>query len=397
MLMQLTQKEFDRHSGKMDLRKVRRPSVYAQRVRLADEKGLIFDDPDLDRDDPALTVTVPPGNGLFLLAKGCDNLTEDHRCSIYEDRPTCCRTFEVGSTACLKARRKAGLDDGRPIPEDDAAPPGPVQQLVQHFFGDVKPEGAEHPAPVPVEQPRVLFLAGVRTSVSRETRWIIEQLGECKSSDWSRKTRCAGWNVTALAAHMTTCVQTAHAVTQAAIDHRPARLPRDFKGDRFAVTRAFTAATDNVLVALDRLSPDVLAHDVDVDGEGVLTPAHVLEVLVMELAVHGLDLAAALGVERHLQPEGISAAAHLLLEFLDPAMTPSANAAYVLRSSAFDLAFTWDGEDWINDARPGACVIEGAPEAVLLYALGRVPFNQSALETNDPDAARAFKRYLAGP
>jgi uncharacterized protein (TIGR03083 family) len=123
----------------------------------------------------------------------------------------------------------------------------------------------------------------------------------------------------------------------------------------------------------------------------------VLEVLVMELAVHGLDLAAALGVERHLQPEAISAAAHLLPEFLDPAVAPPAKAAYVLRSSAFELPFAWDGATWTDDARPGACIIEGDPESVLLYALGRIAFNQSALETNDPDAARAFKRYLAGP
>lgn len=31
------------------------------------------------------------------------------RCTIYEDRPKVCREFEIGGSACLNARRRAGL------------------------------------------------------------------------------------------------------------------------------------------------------------------------------------------------------------------------------------------------------------------------------------------------
>jgi hypothetical protein len=117
----------------------------------------------------------------------------------------------------------------------------------------------------------------------------------------------------------------------------------------------------------------------------------------MELGVHGADLAAALGEERHLQPDVMTAVAHLLPDFVEAASNPPAGAAYVLRSSAFEIHFAWDGKGWVPNAAPDPCVIEGAPEAVLLYALGRTRFDPSALETNRPDDARAFKRYLAGP
>lgn len=396
--MPMTQEEFDRHAPKMDLLKVRSPAVYGQRVRVGDSKAVILE----DEKDAALTVSVPAGFGLFILQSGCSNLTDDHRCSIYEERPTCCRTFELGSTACLRARRKAGLDADRPISDDEVAEakaPDARQQLLQEFFSESNAEQSHVAASAPagVEQPQLFFLPQVRTAVSRETRWILEQLGQCKASDWSRKTRCKGWNVTALAGHLITCLQTAAVVARAAIDCHPAQLPRDFKGDRFAVARAFTAAADDVVVVLDRMSPDALAREVDVDGEGILTPVHVLEVLVVELAVHGLDLAVALGEERHLTPDAIAVSARLLPEFLDATGTPPAQRAYVLRSSAFEVQFGWDGKRWTPDAGPDPCIIEGAPESVLLYALGRNNFDQSALETNRPDEARAFKRYLAGP
>ncbi|WP_020408513.1 YkgJ family cysteine cluster protein [Hahella ganghwensis] len=35
----------------------------------------------------------------------------DIRCNIYEQRSSTCREFEAGSEACLRARRKHGLDD----------------------------------------------------------------------------------------------------------------------------------------------------------------------------------------------------------------------------------------------------------------------------------------------
>ena len=69
----------------------------------------------------------------------------------------------------------------------------------------------------------------------------------------------------------------------------------------------------------------------------------------------------------------------------------------MLRSSAFEVTLGWNGDDWSADAGPDPCVIEGDPESVLLYAFGRISFEHANLETNRPEVARAFKRYLAGP
>jgi uncharacterized protein (TIGR03083 family) len=309
----------------------------------------------------------------------------------------------MGSPACLSARRKAGLDADRPVTEAEMAPepkPDSRTRLRRQYFPDSRSDGAtSDPAPVaaPPTRSGPFFLAQARTSVSRDTRWISERLAQCKASDWSRATRCAGWSVNALVAHLVTCLQTADAVARAAVDRRVTKSPRDFKGDRHAAMRAFESAADNVAVALDRMTPEALAREVEVSDEGVLLAEHVIEVLVMELAVHGLDLADAFGEERHLQPDAIAAASHLIPEFLDPAVTPSPGAAYVLRSPDFELQFGWDGDEWSSSAGTDPCIIEGPSESVLLFALGRVSFAAATLETNRPDEARAFKRYLAGP
>jgi uncharacterized protein (TIGR03083 family) len=391
--MQLTEVEFKRHSKKMDLLQIRPPASFTQRVRLGDEKRLQFDDPAAAAE---AVISVPAENGLYFLRTDCGNLDQDHRCTIYSERPACCRNYKLGSTACLQARRAAGLDADRPISQD-VANDDRGDLLVQRFFSGMEGQAPRPAAPEPVEQPNLFLLAQLRTSVSRETRWLLEQLAACKASDWTKKTRCAGWNVNALAAHLVTCVQTANEIARAAIDHRSASWARDFKGDRYAVVRAFTTAADDVCTTLDRMSLDDLERKVAVDDEGFMTPAYILEQLVMELAVHGADLAAALGKERQLQPDAMTAIAHLLPDFLDAATKPPAEAAYVLRSSAFELHFAWDGKGWVPNAGPDPCVIEGSAEAVLLYALGRTRFDPTVLETNRTDDARAFKRYLVGP
>ena len=41
----------------------------------------------------------------------CAALCEDTTCSIYEDRPQCCRDFERGSANCIFARRRVKISD----------------------------------------------------------------------------------------------------------------------------------------------------------------------------------------------------------------------------------------------------------------------------------------------
>jgi uncharacterized protein (TIGR03083 family) len=389
VFMQLTQKEFDRHHPKMDLRVIKNPLVFAQRVELPEVAA-----------EPQV---VQPGYGLFLLASGCANLDKENRCSVYDDRPGCCRAYELGSAACLGARRKAGLDADRPLSEVETAPASvtssdPVQRLVRQFFPAPVDRSETTPSSVSASEPApsgLFDLGQLSASVSRETRWISEQLAGCET--WSRRTRLPGLSIGAVAAHLVDGLHLADAVMRGAIEGHGAKSPDDFRGDRAATVREFAAAADAVRVSLDQLTPAVAARDVIIDDEARVTAHNVIEVLVMELAVHGLDLADALGETRSLSPEAIDAIVRVLPELLDPGVAAPKGTAYVLRSSAFEMPFTWQRNAWTLRAGPDPCAIEGEPEAVLLFALGRVPFDKSSLVTDRPELARAFKRYLVGP
>lgn len=59
---------------------------------------------------------VPAYHGLYLLLEDCGHLTADSKCGIYgsSDRPRACAAYEVGSSACLDARKAAGIIDSTP-------------------------------------------------------------------------------------------------------------------------------------------------------------------------------------------------------------------------------------------------------------------------------------------
>jgi Fe-S-cluster containining protein len=46
----------------------------------------------------------------YEMSGSCGYLDENGRCSSYEDRPTICREFEPGESACMNFRHKAGIE-----------------------------------------------------------------------------------------------------------------------------------------------------------------------------------------------------------------------------------------------------------------------------------------------
>jgi uncharacterized protein (TIGR03083 family) len=214
---------------------------------------------------------------------------------------------------------------------------------------------------------------------------------------WSRRTRCSEWRVGDVAAHLVTAQRVAHEVLTAAIEGRDARLPADFTGDRDATVAAFARAARDIVDVLARVPQATVERDVVIDGDESVSVQHLLEVLAMELTVHGLDVAHALGEPRRLASDAVPAIANALPELLDPAAPTRPGTAYVLRTVAFELPFSWDGSTWRRESVDGACRIEGDVEAVLLFALGRERFDPKRLTTNQASLAKAFKRYLAGP
>jgi len=383
--MQLTADEYKKHGKTMDLRVIVKPTRYAQRVASPRAEGGYLQ--------------LRGDSGLFELQSGCANLDEHNRCSIYASRPGCCRDFEVGSSACLRARRDAGLDADRPPIEDEEPPaPDPTARLLKEFFPTRIDAEEKTTSPVrTVVAVKRLELAEVRALVAREARWIGERLSQCDATTWLRRTRCPKWNLGELAAHLVTSQHLAINVLTAAIEGGGAERPRDFRGDRPATVEAFDRATDDVGTALIRITPDTLERDVIIGGNELVAVRDLVQWLAMELAVHGLDLADALGETRHLTTDAVTVVASVLPDALDPGAPPPPATSYILRSLAFELPFTWQNKGWQPEPGPDPCSIEGEAEAVLLFALGRVPFNKSNLVTNRPDRARAFKRHLAGP
>jgi uncharacterized protein (TIGR03083 family) len=383
--MSLTADEYKRHSKTMDLSIIAKPSNFAQRI--VSENA----------DQP--TVTIPSGFGLYLLESGCANLTRDNRCSIYASRPKCCADYAVGSSACLKARRNAGLDADRPLIDEEEPPElDPTEQVVAKFFPTLVDAETSSPSTPPAEVPLdLLDRAELCRLVEREARWIAERLSQCDAGAWSRRTRCAEWDVQALAAHLVDCQRFTLSVLTAAIEGGTAKTPEDFRGGPAETVAAFRRAADEVGDALARLAPVPLDREVVIDDVAAVTLSHLIERLAMENAVHGLDLAHALGDTRHLTTDAAKLIANVLPDVLDAGVTPPPATAYLLRSLAFELPFTWRNNAWRRERAADPCSIEGEVEAVLLYALGRVPFNKSRLSTNRPNRAREFKRYLIGP
>ncbi len=386
--MLMSADEHKRHSPTMDLNVIVKPARYRRRIRYEKSEG----------STEQRYLDVPSGLGVFELASGCANLDESNRCSVYANRPNCCRDFEMGSPACLKARRDAGLDaDQPPLVDDGRRVLGMTERLVTEFFETTdathepsEPDGVVTVAATPLDPSEVRML------VARETRWIDERVLGADPRAWTRRTRCAEWDIGALTAHLVGVLQFASAALAALIEGRIATPPRDFSGGRDATVEAFACAAQDAQRLLGELPADTARGNVTIDDEEVVVE-HLLQVLAMELAVHGCDLGQALGEAHHLGSDGVRAVANALPDLLDQGSPPRKPTSYLLRSMAFEMPFTWRNNAWQHAAGPDPCRIEGDAEALLLYALGREQFDKSQLTSNRPDIARAFKRALRGP
>jgi uncharacterized protein (TIGR03083 family) len=392
--MQLSRAEHKRHSPPMELEVVVEPRRYPQRV----EREFETSAPSGSRAvSPKRYLEIPSGFGIFELKSGCPNLTENDRCSIYADRPQCCRDLAVGSLECLRARRKAGLDqDGPPLDDEESSPLDSTERVIAEFFPTLidREPNTRGGLRVDVHHSELAELRGV---ITRDTAWIAACLSRCDGGAWSRRTRCPAWNVLELAAHLVTAQRLAGAVLTGAIEGRGAKTPGDFRGDPSTTVGAFARAAERVEAALAQLPPDALEREVVIDDVEAVTVRHLVEVLALELTVHALDLAEALGETRHLTEEEMRVVVSALPDVLDPSPARPETTAFVLRSVAFELPFTWRNSAWWPEPGSDPCSIEGEPEAVLLFALGRASFNKSNLTTNRPKDARTFKRHLRGP
>ena len=387
--MTLTEDEYKHVRGAMDLKTALKPKPYPQQAPMTIKvKGRSV----------TSRIEAPSGYGLYQLRSDCGNLAADYRCSIYETRPKCCRTFELGSPACLKLRRDAGLDLDKPVPAFDE-PILAVNDRAKVFLAEhsaIFKSGADV-APAPAHLRREApTIPGLTSAITGDGRWIASLLTSVTTEAWSNPTRCAGWNIGDLANHIVTGLWLVHDVVTAAVEQQSLKDQRTFRGARDAALAALEVALSDIGRDLALLSPSLLSRPVHA-ADSTLSVSYVVTVLAAELAIHATDLSAATGAKRRLNENAIDAIASALPDWFDDDGTPPLGAAYVLQSDAFELPISWRDGSWHLEAAPDPCRIEGAAEAVLLFALGREDFNPTRLITNDAQRARKFKQFLTGP
>jgi uncharacterized protein (TIGR03083 family) len=251
----------------------------------------------------------------------------------------------------------------------------------------------------------MLDLDAARTGILREMAATIDRLERLDADGWARPTRLEGWTVGDLAAHL---------AWGQALEAEGLRRMLAGAGDPYLPeTRTHTdpAAT---LADLTKQHADLAAQLAAVTGNDLARPcplpygpvptATFLQVIAMEVGVHGNDLAAALGDGARLPADVVSATAAYLsfavpLHAMAATEVPGRPLAWRLTGPTVDLRIWWDGERWAATAEPGDqpadCTVTGDDDALVLFVLGRVP--AAALTATDPGLAADLGRYVPGP
>jgi uncharacterized protein (TIGR03083 family) len=378
-MLQLTRREYKQHGEVMGLELVANPSRLDRVVRSGRQE-----------------IPVQAGHGVYAFENVCGHLDDHDRCSIHSSRPDCCRQFRVGSPECLALRRRAGLDGGSSASDEAGVhhtDSGGVGHLLPLLAGGSANEtDATRLVIQPDLAPRELAVL-----VAQAGRWIADTLTACDAAAWLRQTRCPPWSVADLGAHLVDGQLLAQRLLGAALRRERATSPEPFEGDNAGLVKAFRLANGAVVEYLTQVTPDVLHREVELDQQYAVAIEHLVLRTVSELVIHGLDVADALGVGRGISADEARVVARAVPEMLDPVTEPQTTVSYALSSVAFDVALTWRAGQWRPELGRNPCRIEGDPEAVLMYVLGRESFAPARLTTNDSVRARAFRTYLGGP
>lgn len=168
-------------------------------------------------------------------------------------------------------------------------------------------------------------------ALTAETTRLAHALNDI--TDWHTPTRCTPWDAAALTAHITGALarldpmldapEPPHATVTAAGYYAPDhRFAPDTNTDRIhtateaataggpALTAAFQATATRIIDRCTRERPD---RRVTTRHGDPMTLADFLTTRVLEVAVHGIDLADALDRPRWTTPEAQHAVSHLLL------------------------------------------------------------------------------------
>jgi uncharacterized protein (TIGR03083 family) len=240
-------------------------------------------------------------------------------------------------------------------------------------------------------------------AIEREWARSSELLRRIPDGAWATATRCAGWTITDLVAHM--CWGTtfeADGLRRARTEVAGVAEGEEVGAERAPdVLRAKLATNAGSLVAeLDAFLDE--PHDRAVPMPyGALPIALALDVFAMEAGVHTSDLASALGEEDRLELDVCRATLEFLRAF-GPAMAGQGGArlepgeSVGLRCSQGMIRFAFDDGGWHADRLDASTTITGDDSDVVLFALGRRPVGVVTVEGN-PEVAARFKDLIPGP
>ena len=252
-------------------------------------------------------------------------------------------------------------------------------------------------------------LAAKTDLVHRQWSWFVDTLTAAGQEVWDRPTRLAGWNVEDLARHVhwgVTLEEDGLALAREGGDGTAAgsqlQVPRE------QIVPALRIAVAGLVERLEELS-EPLSGGVRMPY-GELPMGLAVSVFVMEAALHSSDLADAVAdfptgtAAADRLPEGSHAPTAAVLQAVWPMLAAGA-AARPADGTTIRLAGTtvrveagYDGDAWGPPLGEPAVVIEGSDDAVLLYAYGRLPFDQAGLTVRgDRDLAVRLKELLPGP
>lgn len=219
------------------------------------------------------------------------------------------------------------------------------------------------------------------------------RLARIDSSGWAKPTPLPGWDVTALARHVGAVAwQQAEAFHRARqqIGEAPAyaelRCPEDDLPEAVDESRRhLEAAIRNLDLGRDPAVPLPFA---------TLPASLAVPVLILEYGIHLYDLRAALGDDDQLDADVADVVMQLLPLWMPLVGTPTDAGTSVALG---DITVRYDGSGW-QPATEAECTIAGPPDALALFALGRIDGDDARLSvTGDDTIAKRFKELFPGP
>ena len=243
----------------------------------------------------------------------------------------------------------------------------------------------------------MLDLDQARRAVRREMTTALDELGGLDDDAWARPTRCHGWTIADLAAHLVWGqrleAQGVEAIATGrteALDVPPVSVP-----EARALPMQLAAAHEELWTVLEARTVDDLSKPAAMPY-GPVPLGLFLQVVAMEVGVHHSDLRAALGLPDDLGADVARATAAFLAAFL-PALAasggrPAEPVRYVLRGRSFEL-------EWSSGEGAARTVtLSGDDSDLCLFVLGRRTLEEVELTVEgDRALAARFKEFVPGP